>query len=212
MNKINLKLALRNLLRNKLYTAINIIGLSVASAFCILVYLYVNNERSFDNFHHDGSHLFRLEETDVFAGLRNSKPQKSFFSFLTQNADQKNMLQTPVVFAPDLKRNFPEIEDAVRIRSLYDPIIRIGNQSFKESDKSAVYVDPDFFSAFDFPLVNGNKTNVLSARKSVVISEQYAKKYFGDSNPIGKTLNITSEGLLVTVAGIAKNFSSQFKL
>jgi putative ABC transport system permease protein len=69
MFNINLKLALRNIFRNKLYTAINIIGLSVASAFCILVYLYVKNEQSFDNFHQNGETLFRVEQTNIFDSI-----------------------------------------------------------------------------------------------------------------------------------------------
>ncbi|MDB5143991.1 MAG: macB 11, partial [Mucilaginibacter sp.] len=69
MLKINLKLAIRNIFRNKLYTAINIIGLGVASAFCILVYLYVKNERSFDRFHHDQDRMFRVEQTNLFASF-----------------------------------------------------------------------------------------------------------------------------------------------
>jgi putative ABC transport system permease protein len=214
MIKTNLKLALRNIFRNKLYSAINIIGLGVASAFCILVYLYVNNERSFDNFHHDSSHLFRVEVTNVFSDLGgvNAAPKKGFFSFLTNDADQQNMIQTPAVLSRDLKRNFPEVEHAIRIRSVYSPIIRIGDQSFKETDKNAAFVDPDFFQTLDLPLVQGNKATVLTAKNSVVLSERYAKKYFGNVNPIGKTLNITSENLLLTVTGIAKNFPENSSL
>lgn len=207
MLKNNLKLASRNIFRNKLYTAINIIGLGVASAFCILVYLYVNNERSFDNFHQDGDNLFRLEQTDIFGGLSNGeKPQKSFFSFLTADADQKNMIQTPVILAPDLKRNFPQIENAVRIHTIYYPVIRIGSQSFKESNESCAYVDSDFFAVFNFPLLQGNKQTVLLGHKSVVISERLAKKYFGTDDVTGKTINITSENLLLTISGVAKDF------
>jgi putative ABC transport system permease protein len=213
MIKTNLKLAFRNIFRNKLYTAINIIGLGVASAFCILVYMYVKNEQSFDNFHHDGARLLRVEQTDMFANLRDDKGKSGgFFSFLTKDADQKNMIQTPVVLGPDLKRNFPEIQDAIRIRSLYNPIIRVGDQSFKESDDCAVYVDPDFFTTFDFPLVNGNKASVLAGHNTAVISERFAKKYFGNANPVGKTLNITSEPLLVTVSGVAKDFPENSSL
>ncbi|MGH7238027.1 MAG: hypothetical protein ACREGF_05835, partial [Candidatus Saccharimonadales bacterium] len=69
MIKTNLNLAIRNIFRNKLYTAINITGLSVASAFCILVFLYVKNERSFDNFHKDNNCLFRVEETNLFSSF-----------------------------------------------------------------------------------------------------------------------------------------------
>ena len=109
MLKNNLKLAFRNIFRNKLYTAINIIGLGVASAFCILVYLYVKNERSFDSFHNDNASLFRVEESRIFGGRDNDQQEKSFFSFLTTDADQQNMIQTPLPFGPDLKKNFPEI-------------------------------------------------------------------------------------------------------
>ena len=206
MLKINLKLALRNILRNKLYTAINIIGLGVASAFCILVYLYVKNERSFDSFHQDSDDLFRVEQSNIFSGIDAGKKQTNFFSFLTADADQKNMLQTPTALAVDLKRTFPDVKNAIRVKTLYSPIIRIGNQSFKESDESSAYVDSDFFEVFDFPLLQGNKASVLANKNQVVISEQLAKKYFGNQNPVGKTLNLTSEGLLLTVSGIAKDF------
>ncbi|MGZ3871765.1 MAG: ABC transporter permease [Mucilaginibacter sp.] len=204
MLKINLKLAFRNIFRNKLYTAINIIGLSVASAFCILVYVYVKNERSFDNFHHNSAQLFRVEESNIFDSFH-QKPKRSFFSFLTGDADQRNMIQTPAALAVDLKKTFPEVDNAIRIRSLYNPIVRIGNQSFKESDQSAAYVDADFFNVFDFPLARGNKSSALSSHNAVVISQRFAKKYFGDADPVGKTLSITSEGLLLTISGVIKD-------
>jgi putative ABC transport system permease protein len=214
MFKINLRLALRNIFRNKLYTVINIIGLSVASAFCILVYLYVKNEQSFDNFHHDESHLFRVEVTDIFTPYKkdDKQSQKGFFSFLTKDEDQKNMVDVPAVMGPDLKRNFPEIDGVVRLRNLYSPIIRQNNQSFKESDQCAVFADANFFKVLDFPLVQGDKNSALSDKKSVVISERFAKKYFGNTNPIGRSLNITSENLLLTITGVAKNFPANSSL
>lgn len=209
MLKTNLKLALRNIFRNKLYTAINIIGLGAASAFCILVYLYVKNERSFDNFHADEDNLFRVEQSNIFAGIDAGKKDNSFFSFLISDADQQNMIQTPTALAVDLKKTFPDVENAIRIKTLYGPIIRVGDQSFKESDQSAAYVDPDFFEVFNFPLLRGNKASVLSNKNQVVISQRLAKKYFGSQNPVGKIIDITSEddakkGLL-TVGGVVKD-------
>ncbi|MDB5137279.1 MAG: FtsX-like permease family protein [Mucilaginibacter sp.] len=213
MLKINLKLALRNIFRNKLYTSINIIGLGVASAFCILVYLYVKNEKSFDSFHSEQDRMFRVEQTDVFSSFRREKPQKSFFSFLMKNEEQKNMIETPMVFAGDLKTNFPEVENAVRIKTIYNPIVRIGNQSFKEKSESSAYADADFFKVFNFPLIYGSAATVLSGHSEVVISERLAKKYFGSENPVGKVLNITSDKLLLTISGVAKDFpaNSSFK-
>src|ERR1700742_404218 len=99
MLKINLKLALRNILRNKLYTTINIIGLGVTSAFCILVYLYVKNEQSFDRFHPDGDRLFRVETTDIFQSFEKEKPKSNFFSFMMKDEEQKNEIVTPEILA-----------------------------------------------------------------------------------------------------------------
>src|ERR1700755_2337824 len=107
MLKTNLKLAVRNMFPNKLYTVINIVGLGVASAFCILVYLYVRNERSFDNFHQDQEQLYRVEQSTLFNSPRDIsdiKASKNFFSFLMKDAEQKNMIQTPTALAVDLKR------------------------------------------------------------------------------------------------------------
>jgi len=206
MLKTNLKLALRNILRNKLYTAINIIGLGVASAFCILVYLYVKNEQSFDSFHKDNGSLYRVEESTIFGGGSADAQKKSFFSFLTADADQQNMITTPLPFGPDLKRNFPEVEAAVRLKTGYNPIVRIGNQSFKEKDNAVVYVDPNFFQVFNYPLIEGNKASVLLSINQVVISQRMAKKYFGNADPVGKTINITSDKLMLTISGVAKDF------
>lgn len=205
MLKINLTLAIRNIFRNKLYTAINVIGLSVTSAFCILIYLYVKNEQSFDRFHDDQERLFRVEQTNLFSAFSRDKPQKSFFSSLIRDEEQRNLIQTPMVFAGDLKRNFPEVENAVRIQSLGDPVVRIDNQSFKEKDNAA-YVDKDFFEVFNFPLVQGDPVNALSGRNQVVISERLAKKYFGKSDPVGKVINLVTDKLLLTITGVAKDF------
>lgn len=203
MLKINLKLALRNIFRNKLYTAINIIGLGIASAFCILVYLYVKNERSFDSFHKDNSQLFRVEETNTF---NQETPKKSFFSFLMKDDEQQNNIFTPLAFAGDLKRNFPEVENTIRFNKFY-PVIRVGDQSFKENSDNFTYTDKDFFKVFNFPLIYGNPNYVLSNPNQCVISESLAKKYFGSTNVVGKVLHIVlyEKTALFTVSGVAKN-------
>jgi putative ABC transport system permease protein len=206
MLKTNLKLAFRSIFHNKLYATINIVGLSIASAFCILVYMYVGNEKSFDNFHRDGGNLLRVEETELFSS-NDAKPKKSLISFLiNQDDQQKNMIVTPLMMAEELKSNFPEVQNAVRIKNMYNPIIRVGDQSYKEKDENCAYADADFFQVFNFPLVEGNPASVLADNKSVIISESLAKKYFGNSDPVGKTLNITSDKLLLTVTGVAKDF------
>ncbi len=209
MIKINLKLAFRNIFRNKLYTAINIIGLGVASAFCILVYLYVKNEQSFDRFHDDENRLYRVEETDIFSSLR-AKPQKSLFSGLMKDAEQKNMIQTPTALAVDLKKDFPEIENAIRLSGIGDETIKVGDQSFKEKGDNLTYTDADFFKVFNFPLISGNPSTVMSGLNQAVISERLAKKYFGNDNPVGKILLMPNESNHppLIVSGVYKNFPS----
>lgn len=206
MIKNYLKLALRNIARKKLYTAINLAGLGVASAFCILVYWYIQHEQSFDRFHAHEKQLYRFEIINTFGDLRKEGKGHNFFSFLMKEAEQKNIIVTPVVLAGELQKTFPEIEHAVRLKITYEAMVRVNNQGFREKENVA-YADSDFFEVFSFPLKVGNAATVLSARNSIVISEKAALKYFGHTDPIGKTILLTSEGnTLYTVSGVAKDF------
>ncbi|OKS85964.1 ABC transporter permease [Mucilaginibacter polytrichastri] len=207
MTFLNVKLAIRNLSRNKLYTFINISGLSIACAFCILTYWYVKNEQSFDAFHHDQNRLFRIEQTNLF-NPEPVKKEKSFFSFLTKEDEQKNLIQTPVILAGDLKGSFPQVENAVRIKTLSDIVIRVDNESFREKDGTAAYADADFFKVFNYPLLSGNVNQVLSGKNQIVITERAAKKYYGYSSPIGRRLEFPNDKMIFTIAGIAKDFPS----
>ncbi|MDO3644969.1 ABC transporter permease [Mucilaginibacter sp. L3T2-6] len=206
MLKTNLKLALRNIFTNKLYSAINIIGLGVASAFCILVYLYVKNEQSFDRFHHDQSQLFRLEQTEKDEPAADKK-SRSLFSFLMKDEEQQNMIVTPTELAIDIKRNFAEVENAVRIGGMGSVNIRVGGRTFKEND-NVEYVDADFFKVFNYPLVSGDKANVLAGRNTAAISERLAQKYFGKNDPVGKTVIFADDEKQppITISGVFKNF------
>lgn len=205
MLSANLKLAFRNLFRNRLYTTINLIGLGVASAFCILIFLYVKNERSFDNFHNDENRLFRVEVSDNdTAGLGGNK---NFFSFLMRDAEQIKQLATPPILAVDLKKNFPEIEHAVRLYGIGDQVVHIGNQNFKEKSDNLTYADADFFEVFNFPLLHGNPQSVLQGHNKVVISQKLAEKYFGKDDAVGQVFALPNmDSTLYTVAGVAKNF------
>ena len=153
MFKNYFKLAVRNIFRRKLYTVINLAGLGVASAFCILIYWYVDHEKSFDAFHANTAQLYRVEFSDAFAIVK--EEQKSgFFSFLMKDADRKNMIQTPPIFAGELQKDFSEIEYAIRIQPGYEDKIRVHDHSFKEQENIG-YVDPEFFKVFNFPLKEG---------------------------------------------------------
>src|SRR6266542_3752172 len=199
------KLALRNIGRKKLYTIINLTGLGVASAFCILVYWYVQHEDSFDKFQTNADYLYRVEFSN-FNNSRNRETKPEFFSFLMKNSEQQNMIQTPVIFAGELQKDFPEIENTVRIMQGYEIIVRVNDQSFKE-EKNSAFVDKDFFTVFNFPLAEGNASTVLSGRNQIVLSEKAAKKYFGKEEPVGKTILLPNyKNTLYTVSGVAKDF------
>jgi putative ABC transport system permease protein len=171
MLAINLRLALRNIFRNKLY---------------------------------DNAQLFRVEETNFW---NQEAPQKSFFSFLMKDDEQRNEILTPLSFAVELKNNLPEVENTVRLHVFY-PVIRVGDKSFKEDKDNFTYADKDFFKVFNFPLIYGSADNVLSNPNEGVISERLAKKYFGNIDVVGKVLNLDLYGkeALVKITGVAKNF------
>lgn len=198
-------MAFRNISRKKLYTIINLTGLSIASAFCILVYWYLQHENSFDTFHKDAHRLYRLEFSQ-FSGPLKKESKAGFFSLFMKDADQQNLIQTPVIFAGELKKDFPEIENAVRIMPGYEIIVRVNNQSFKEEGNSA-FVEEDFFTVFNFPLLKGSAAKALSEKNQLVISEKAAKKYFGNDEPLGKTILLPTLGNApYTVSAVAKDF------
>lgn len=122
------------------------------------------------------------------------------------------MVVTPPVLAVDLKRNFPDIESAIRLMGTGEDLVRAGNQNFIERN-NITYADEDFFKVFNFPLVIGDPATVLSTHGSVVITERLANKYFGKENPIGKVITFPNEkNLNFTVGGVAKNFPANSSL
>lgn len=203
---INLRLALRNLRRNKTYTLINLIGLGLACSFVILVLLFVSHEVSIDKFHANGPQLYRLEMTNLF-DIGDTSEHPGLFGTLTGSAEEKNFLSMPVALSIDLKKNFPEVKEAVRFTTTWQPVIRAGDQSFKEEEEKVAFVDKNFFTVFSFPLTVGSPSDALPNNNSVVLSESAARKYFGSQDPIGKTLALNSEqGKLFTVSAVAKDF------
>ena len=176
MNSHFFKIALRNLWKNKLYSAIKIGGLGIGLATCLLVGLYLNNELSYDAFHEHADRIVRTTMEYKISGELDT-------SEYTGNK-----------VGPTFKREFPEVEDAVRVIS-YDLIARYEDIVHEETD--IYFADPSFFSIFTFPLLQGNPDKVLQGPNEVVITEKMALKYFGNENPIGKTLQIGSREYLI---------------
>ncbi|OGG56037.1 MAG: hypothetical protein A3F84_16080 [Candidatus Handelsmanbacteria bacterium RIFCSPLOWO2_12_FULL_64_10] len=169
MFKNYLTVAFRNLLRHRVHSAINIAGLAVGIAFCILTFLYVRHEWSYDTFHKNADSIYR-----VYRVGKRPDGEK------TVNGGT----QYPV--GPALQAHFPEVRQMVRFERSRATVTG-ENRSFPES---VVFTDPAVFEMFSFPLLRGNPETALKDKSAVVISEEMAQKYFGDQDPIGKRLSI----------------------
>lgn len=168
-----LKIALRNLWRSKVFSSINVIGLSVGLASCLLLFMYITHELSYDDFQQKADRIVRVTMEYSMEGRAAKIPQ------------------TGTKVAPEFGRQFPEIESGVRLINR-DGVVINGDQQF--SEKRIMFADSAFFSLFSFPLLKGNPQTALAGPNLVVLSESTAKKYFGTENPIGKGLRINTGG------------------
>ncbi|HEV7347760.1 ABC transporter permease [Telluribacter sp.] len=184
MFKNYLKIAWRNLLKNKVYSFINIMGLTVGMSACFLIFMYVNFELSYDAFHSRVDRIYRLA-TDI------KTPSETINTGITSWA-----------FAPNIKNDLPEVEAFTRV-SGGSLLVRKGDVKFQE--EKSLYADSSLFQVFDFELIKGNPKTALKDQLSIVFTEKAAEKYFGKEDPMGQTLLLTGEGLVATVTGVIKD-------
>ncbi len=168
MFKNYLKIALRNLLKHRLFTFMNIFGLSMAMACCIVVFLFMDWQYGQDVNHKNAEKIFLANYSLEIEGKR------------------QTWGDSPVPLGPALKADFPQIEYAVRVAD-GRATLRYGDQVF---DERVRFVDPEFLRMFTFPLQSGFP-NPLSDKNGVVLGKEVAEKYFGDENPAGKQIEIT---------------------
>lgn len=187
MFKNYFKIAWRNINKNKTFSIINITGLSVSVAFCLLLFFYIRYEQSYDSFHAKKDHLFRLEMSNTFPSADTAK-EKSIFSFFTKGDNVKNQLDFPLIIAGNLQNAFPEVKSITRFADEGGNIIKVNNQAYKE--QHVLYADSNFFNNLSFHLLKGNPKTVLNSTSDIVISASLAKKYFGNQNPVGKTIQV----------------------
>ena len=184
MLKNYLKITLRNLGKQKVYAFINIVGLAVGIAFCALIFLYVRDELTFDRFHEQGDRIFRVTQQD-------RTPEGNVESTWTWQ---------PMPLAPTLLAEIPEVEQAVRF---FDQtlLVRRGEVTFEEG---LVFADPSIFDIFTFPFQRGDPATALADLNSIVLSETAARKYFGEEDPVGQTLEVRFGDAFesVTVTGV----------
>ncbi len=175
----------RNLWRNKAFSAINIFGLSIGIATCLIILLYVQHELSYDRYNEKADRICRVT---------------------FQGSVQGEAINEPHVMPPTaqtLKADYPEVEDATRLRVAGSPAVRYQDKTFR--DDQAAHVDANFFQVFTLPFLQGDAKTALLQPNTVVISKQVAEKYFGKEDPIGKVLNFESWNTPYTVTGVMAN-------
>jgi putative ABC transport system permease protein len=197
-----LHVALRLMRRNKVFSFINVFGLATGIAFCMLIFLFVKEEYSFDAFHEKADRIYRLELTNTHQLAKYKKENKGLTN-PKSGEFSSTWIHLPLPLGPALKREIPEIQAFLRLKES-GAVVSNGKESFREGIH---YTDAEFFKIFSFELLQGRKENVLASPNSIVITDKMATKYFGKQNPVGQTLYITQwdapqKGFIVS--GIAK--------
>ncbi|MGZ4000522.1 MAG: ABC transporter permease, partial [Mucilaginibacter sp.] len=183
-----LKTAFRNLLKNKGFTAINVLGLALGLATCLLIVFYVFDELSFDKYNVNADRIYRINNDIKFGG------------------NEGSYAVAPAPTAAALKSDFPEIEQVARFRNEGGNQVKKGNQNIQEN--SMVYADPTIFAVFSLPMISGDPKTALKDPHTIVISEKIAEKYFNTTNAVGKVLTFNDTSLY-KVTGVIKNVPSQ---
>jgi putative ABC transport system permease protein len=187
MLKTYFKIAYRNLIRHKAYSIINISGLAIGMAASILILLWVQNELSYDRFHKNAEQIYRI----------------------TCDASGFKAAVNPAAMPAGLKAQMPEIKNTVRLSHLSTNLFEIGNRKFEE--KRVFYVDDTFLQIFSYALVKGDPLTALKRVDGVLITQDMAKKYFGQEDAIGKVLRKDNGGNVV-VTGVLANIPANSDL
>ena len=174
----DLTIALRHLTRHKGYTLVNVLGLAVGMACAVLIFLYVGHELSYDRYHDQAGRIYRVVFND------NAK--------------------TPRSVGPALQTDFPEVQNLLRMHPTTGTwVMKYQDRVFYE--RAVYWAEDSLFDFFTLPLVQGDPESALEAPYTVVISEDTARRYFGDEDPMGKTIVADNGFMLLTVTGVMKN-------
>ena len=194
MLRNNLVIAWRNLMRHRLHTVINLAGLGLGMAFCLLAWRFASQEWSFDRFHSKADRIYRV-----------------YFEYLSQEKGvQRRADVIEFAFAPELEALAPHVERTVRLNAGdgNERKRRVVRMTFEgsSSEEEFLAVDPAFFEVFDFPLLLGDASTALAERNSVVLSYEMAQRLFGDADPLGQNLTMRGTRSDVedfTITGVA---------
>ncbi len=176
-----LKIALRNIKKNKVYSCLNIFGLAIGMAVFVLIFLYVQYELSFDRYHENANNIYRVVQ---------HQPGNMYMG-----SEMFGVTAAPLAAA--LEQEFPEVIAATRFSRTRDALLSYGDKHFVEP--TLYWTDPNTFKIFSIDLVKGDPEAVLSDPTSILFSESLAKKYFGDEDPLGQIITyIEKHDFIVT--------------
>jgi len=178
-----LKTALRNIKRHKGYTIINFVGLLLGLISCLVIFLYIRYEMSYDRYHEFADDIYRINSEVPIQG------QGSYIN-----------ATSPGLLAPALLEDVPEVVVAARIR-VQETVISLGERCFQEN--RFFIADPEILDIFTFPLLVGDAATALDMPYTLLITEEMAQKYFGTENPLGKILRVNGDDF--TITGVLKN-------
>nr|NQU89688.1 ABC transporter permease [Bacteroidota bacterium] len=168
-----LKTALRNILRNKLFSFLNILGLALGMATTVLILFWVKDELSYDKYNVNHDRIYRVIGDYYMNGMR------------------FNIAASPPTLAAAVLNDYPEVQQVCRFRDAGSKNIRIGEKLFEEGQ--VLYADSSVFDVFTIPILVGAENNHLASPGTTVISEKFAAKYFDIENPVGKTVRVFNE-------------------
>ena len=174
MFKNYVKIAFRNIKRQKGFSLINTVGLAIGISCCILILQYIRHEFSFDKFHENSKYIYRV--------LQHQKGN------IYQGTDIFNAV--PAILAPSVRSDFPQDAKITRVKN-YERQVRYNNKQFYE--KRFLYIEPEFLEIFSFPVVKGDPKTALKEPYTVAITKDTAQKYFGEEDPVNKIINIDNE-------------------
>lgn len=178
MIKNYFKTAFRNIARNKLFTALNILGLSLGLATAILILFWVQDELSYDRYHKNAKDIYRVTGDYNLSGT------------------QMNVCVAPPPMAATLVNDYPEVLNACRFRQIGSRILEVNDLKFNA--ESVTYADSTFFDLFNIPILEGDKNNLLNQPNFIMLSKESSERFYGSENAVGQSIKIGNRSFIVT--------------
>ncbi|MCU0379444.1 MAG: ABC transporter permease [Bacteroidales bacterium] len=177
--------ALRNMKKQRGYVIMNVSGLAIGLTSFLFITLYVIHELSYDRFHQNYENIYRLKVVGTMAG------------------GEIDQAVTAAPMAQAMKNDYPEVEAVTRVRGMGDWLVKYGENRFNED--GILFADSTFFAVYDFRLLKGDPETALARPRSVILTREYAEKYFGDQDPMDKQLSFESDTVIYTVTGVIQD-------